>query len=449
MRDRYWLGRLGNEQLLVALKALVLQENELTSDLLAHLAELDERRLFLELGFSSLFAYCTESLGLSESSAGRRITAARVGRRFPGVFAAVARGELTLSILCALNPYLNQENAAELLGACGGMKRQQVEEILAARFPRPDVPESIRRLPVRAAAIEVTATAAESMLTAPVEVAPLTARAFEPGLILPAFAVEAPTTPIAPPSPSAKGRVEPLSVDRYGVHFTADGEFRDLLEAARALASHQLLAGNMAELMKLALKAFIEAAEKRRFAVGRKPRGARNNAASPAAMKRLYSPGESDSLPGPSQVDPALPLQSERTCHNREGTAPSSTSRASRHIPAAVAREVYVRDQGRCSFVSATGRRCDCRVFLEVDHAVPWALGGAPTPENLRLRCRSHNQLHAWRCFGRAHVVGATARARREAGEKLCAREDSAPHNGRNRGEALDSLRRGKDRREA
>ena len=74
-------------------QALVQAENELTSDLLAHLAELDERRLYVELGFPSLFAYCKESLGLSESSAGRRITAARVGRWFPGVFAAVARGE--------------------------------------------------------------------------------------------------------------------------------------------------------------------------------------------------------------------------------------------------------------------------------------------------------------------------------------------------------------------
>ncbi len=150
MKGRYCLGRLGNEQLLAALKVLVQQENELTSDLLAHLAELDERKLYLELGFPSLFAYCTESLGLSESSAGRRITAARVGRRFPEVFAAVARGELNLSILCTLNPYLNQENAAELFGACGGQKRQQVEEILAARFPKPDVRESMRRLPVSA-----------------------------------------------------------------------------------------------------------------------------------------------------------------------------------------------------------------------------------------------------------------------------------------------------------
>ena len=38
--------------------------------LLAHLAELDERRLYLDLGFSSLFAYCMEALGLCKSAAG-------------------------------------------------------------------------------------------------------------------------------------------------------------------------------------------------------------------------------------------------------------------------------------------------------------------------------------------------------------------------------------------
>ncbi len=191
MKARYCLGRLGNEQLLSALKALVQAENELTSDLLAHLAELDERRLYVELGFSSLFAYCTESLGLSESSAGRRITAARVGRRFPSVFAATARGELNLSILCALNPYLNQENAAELFGVCGGKKRQQVEEILAARFPKPDVRESIRRLPIRLAADAATAGA---VLPTQVEPRPLPARALELGPVLAAVpAIAQPT----------------------------------------------------------------------------------------------------------------------------------------------------------------------------------------------------------------------------------------------------------------
>ena len=380
MKGRYCLGRLGNGQLLAALKALVQQENDLMSDLLAHLAELDERRLFLELGFPSLFAYCTESLGLSESSAGRRITAARVARRFPDVFAAVSRGELNLSILCALNPYLNQENAVELFGACRGKKRQQLEEILAARFPKPDVRESIRRLPVRLAS-NAAATAVLASADAPRSRATSTGQ-LNP--ILPSFPAIAPAASLSSP-PTA--RVEPLSVDRYGVHFTADGEFRELLDAARALASHRLPAGNMAELMKLALRAFIQDAEKKRFAVGRKARTARAVVAAPAAHDRARSPGE-------------------------------SSAERSRHIPASVAREVYVRDQRRCTFVSAEGRRCDCRAFLELDHVRPWAAGGSPTPLNLRLLCRAHNLLHARSYFGKAYVATAIVRRRRMMEEK-------------------------------
>ena len=97
MRDRYRLGGVGNEDLVAALSVLVRRENDALSDLLAHLAELDERRLYLDLGFTSLFAYCTEALGFCKSSAGRRIAVARVCKRYPEAFARVASGELQLS----------------------------------------------------------------------------------------------------------------------------------------------------------------------------------------------------------------------------------------------------------------------------------------------------------------------------------------------------------------
>lgn len=114
MSDRYRLVALRNEQLVAALIELVRRENDALSDLLAHLAELDERRLYLDLGFTSLFAYCTEALGFCKSSAGRRITAARVCRKYPGAFARVARGELQLSVLSILNQHPSPENATEL-----------------------------------------------------------------------------------------------------------------------------------------------------------------------------------------------------------------------------------------------------------------------------------------------------------------------------------------------
>src|SRR3954467_14072953 len=147
MNDRYRLGGLEDVQLLAALSGLVRRENDSLSDLLAHLAELDERALCIALGYSSLFAYCTEALGFCKSSAGRRIAAARGGRDFPEAFARVANGELQLSVLCALRPHLNPENASELLAACSRKSYEQVEELLAARFPKPDVRDLIRRLP--------------------------------------------------------------------------------------------------------------------------------------------------------------------------------------------------------------------------------------------------------------------------------------------------------------
>lgn len=94
-----------------------------------------------------MWAYCVESLGLCESSAGRRIAAARVGRAFPEAFALIASGALHLSALCSLKAHLTRENAAALFELCGRKSARRVDELVAARFPRPDVRDSIRRLP--------------------------------------------------------------------------------------------------------------------------------------------------------------------------------------------------------------------------------------------------------------------------------------------------------------
>jgi hypothetical protein len=60
--------------------------------------------------------------------------------------------------------------------------------------------------------------------------------------------------PPTPPIP-AQRKLEPLSPDRFGVHFTADAEFRELLEEVRALASHREPDGNLLRLMKRGLEA--------------------------------------------------------------------------------------------------------------------------------------------------------------------------------------------------
>ena len=56
------------------------RERRATAALVASLAELDERRLYLGEGYSSLFTYCTQCLRLSEHAAYSRIEAARERR---------------------------------------------------------------------------------------------------------------------------------------------------------------------------------------------------------------------------------------------------------------------------------------------------------------------------------------------------------------------------------
>jgi hypothetical protein len=198
---------------------------------------------------------------------------------------------------------------------------------LAARFPKPDVQEQIRRLPERAP--------------------------------------------------------EPLSAGRFGFHFTGEARLKEKIEHARALARHRLPSGELAALLELAVDALIRDLEKTRFAVGRKARAVR-------LAPKLLSPGGSDSKPSADD----------------ESTAAATRKRV-RRACAVVVREAYLRDDGCCSFVSQDGRRCGSREFLELDHARPWAAGGASTVANLRLRCRAHNQRAARRHFGRAFVDAA------------------------------------------
>ncbi|HEY1536470.1 MAG TPA: HNH endonuclease signature motif containing protein [Polyangiaceae bacterium] len=377
MSDRYRLVALANAQLVAALAGLVRRENDALSDLLAHLAELDERRLYLDLGFTSLFAYCTEALGFCKSSAGRRIAAARVCRRYPEAFARVAKGELQLSVLSVLNQYLNPENAAELFEACSNKSYEQVELLLAVRFPKPDVRDLIRRLPAKSEALAGGTPDIGSGLDGTPSASAAAGTADHRQM-------KAETAPADPPTPE-RGRIEPLSADRFGVHFTADTVFRELLDEVRALASHGLPKGELLPLMKRALQAYRSELRKNRFGVGRKPRRARDT-------RNSVAKGE-------------LPSRNVEA-------GPANAVKRSRHVPANVAREIYRRDDGCCTFVSDDGRRCAARQFLEIDHAKPWAESGLETVENLRLRCRAHNLRSATKHFGADHIRDAVARAR-------------------------------------
>jgi hypothetical protein len=74
-------SHLPNDVLVRELRSLAQRHREATARLVAFLAEMDTRRLYLGEGFPSLFQYCRQVLRLSESEAYSRIEAARAALR--------------------------------------------------------------------------------------------------------------------------------------------------------------------------------------------------------------------------------------------------------------------------------------------------------------------------------------------------------------------------------
>lgn len=157
------------------------------------------------------------------------------------------------------------------------------------------------------------------------------------------------------------GILEPLSGATFNVQFMATSEMFAKIERAKELLSHSIPNGELAPLFERALDELIAKEKRRRFGAGR-PRKRR-------------------------------PM--------KEG---------SRHVPVEVARAVWERDQGQCSFVDGNGNRCTSRHYVTMEHRWPFALGGPPDVDNLCLLCRAHNAHRAREAFGAWHA----ARKRKE-----------------------------------
>jgi hypothetical protein len=129
--------------------AAALREREASVELVAHLAALDTRpAVYAAQGYGSLFRYCIEALRLSEDAACNRIEAARACRRFPVILDLLTSGELSLTSVRLLGRHLTPENHQAVLAKAKGRSRQQIEALVAELAPQPDVPSSVRRLPV-------------------------------------------------------------------------------------------------------------------------------------------------------------------------------------------------------------------------------------------------------------------------------------------------------------
>ena len=376
---------LDDDALLHSLKRFVASSNHLTALVLAHLAEVDARRAYRKWACDTLLTYCIYELRLSEDEAQRRCRAARVARQFPILFEMLADASIHLTGILMLAPYLTEENHRQILARARYRRKIELQKLVAELAPTCDVPalieplasaRPVRMLP-RSAWMEATMGGVRRLV-------PGDGPAHAPGAtqewrneLLQQIDDEA-TLPVRDASehcdaaaPALRQEVEPLdaparkeveplaappvttpTVTRYKVQFTADQEYIELVEQARALSSHTLPRGDLAELHRRAMQMLVDKLLRRKAAVSRAELPQTRGADAPA----------------------------------RSAPLPSAESR--RHLPASLRRFIWERDAGRCTFTDDRGVRCPATTAIEFHHEQPYARGGPHTAENVALSCR-------------------------------------------------------------
>jgi len=117
------LSLLTDSELAEALLKLTGDERAVTLAILHDLNELERRGIFREAGYSSLFDYCIRKLRYSESSAGRRIAAARALLINPELEELFRHGSVTLCTIATAAKSI-RNNTTAVAEICNKSKRE-------------------------------------------------------------------------------------------------------------------------------------------------------------------------------------------------------------------------------------------------------------------------------------------------------------------------------------
>jgi 5-methylcytosine-specific restriction endonuclease McrA len=256
------LSDLSDTELVARLQAATRAERQATAHLISLLMELDTRRLYLGEGFSSLFTYCTQALHLSEHAAYNRIEAARAARRFPIILEFIGEDAVTLTAIRLLAPHLTPHNHRDVLTQARRKSKREIEQLVAALHPQPDVPATIRKLPTPTTVGMPAATPADTTSSANKEA---TMVVLLPRNMRAAAAVE----------------LKPLAPERYKIQFTIGREGYEKFRRAQDLLRHVVPNGDPAIVFERALTWLVAELERRKTATAARPRAAR--AAKPAS----------------------------------------------------------------------------------------------------------------------------------------------------------------------
>jgi len=400
--EMYELTKLSDQDLHQKMLTTAERERALTAQMISMIEEAERRKFFLDFGYSTLFDYLTIGLKYSAAAAMRRISAARIACEIPEVKERIADGTLSLTHLSQADHFFRNE-----------AKNGPGAKSMSTKDKRAVLDQVVNKSTREAEKVLIAMSSAPEQLK--------------------------------------EDRIRPLTPELTQITFKANAEFMAQFEELKGLLAHQIPGASLSEIMAEAVKVAVLAMKKRKFKVRDKDMsGAKQSAASSAiqsaapcveqsaassaiqsaacveqsaASSVIQSAACVEQSAVSSVIQRAACVEQSAASDIVKGLKPSldegedfnlvaiGTSGAgnkySRYIPAAVKREVFLRDGGRCVAVNPlTGEVCGSFIGLEFDHfPIPWAKGGPSIASNLRISCKLCNRLHAVQSYGRIAVV--------------------------------------------
>jgi len=359
-----YIKSLSNLDLVSKTKTLAAEERRITTEILWLLKEVEFRRIHASLGYGSLFDFIVHGLGYSEAAAARRLNAMRILQDVPEVASALEAGTLNLSTVSTVQGFLrrekkergvtySQDEKRSLLKKVEGQSARECEKILATLSPVAMLPKEQERV---------------------------------------------------------------ITSDRTELKVVLPQEVMEKLQRIRSLRSHATPDATYADLIGYMAELTLEKIDPARIEKRAQVRKAKAQAAQAEPISKVDGDLRTDRpcseivSPPPSSSSEGAVMTQEVVMGGSEvaqgqlatSTTPTSELRRKRpHIPAAVRREVFIRDDMKCTYVDPiSGRRCNSDFQVQNDHRIPVALGGASDVNSLRNLCSTHNRLEAIRILG-------------------------------------------------
>ena len=234
------------------LRRLYARERTAMADFMIALVEFDRRRLYLELGYNSLWKFCLEGLLLGEGATNLRTRVVGLLQRFPALIDPLRDGRLTLSSLCEIGKVLTEQNVTELIDRAAWKTHEEAEVIVASLRPKEVRSEGLFRAP--------DSTAASVPQSNPTTCG---GPDDSPHVTPPTIPV---SSPPAPPRP-----FEPVSGSEWRFRALLSQDTKERLLTARELAA-STVGTEWDDLLRAMADAYIEKVEKRLAKKSDRPR---------------------------------------------------------------------------------------------------------------------------------------------------------------------------------